>query len=107
MSSPVKKVKPLGFVWETSDPFLFCVHHEDQFPKGNESMGPAVSLEGRNIGDDFIIKVKSYNGTHISIDYVKTIDSFAKQVIDPDNTTDVSLLSYRFAKYLETEKKTI
>ncbi|MEN9983928.1 MAG: hypothetical protein RI918_1897, partial [Pseudomonadota bacterium] len=38
------------------DPFLFCVHHEDNFPKGNEVMGPAVPLSGRNMGDDFIIK---------------------------------------------------
>ncbi|MCH8330644.1 MAG: pirin family protein, partial [Bacteroidetes bacterium] len=25
----VKKIWPLGFQWKTSDPFLFCVHHED------------------------------------------------------------------------------
>jgi len=54
---PVLSVKPLGFQWETADPFLFCVHHEDHFPKGNEKMEPAASLlEGRQIGDDFIIK---------------------------------------------------
>jgi hypothetical protein len=52
----VKAVKPMGFQWETMDPFLFCVHHEDQYPKGNGSMGPAASLDGRSIGDDFIIK---------------------------------------------------
>lgn len=56
MTNPIKQIKPLGFVWETADPFLFCVHHEDKFPKGNAGMGPAVSLAGRNIGDDFIIK---------------------------------------------------
>ncbi len=67
MSNPILKVKPLGFVWETSDPFLFCVHHEDQFPKGNDMMGPAVSLAGRNIGDDFIIKDgwRMYHGDKI------------------------------------------
>ena len=27
----VKQIKPLGFQWETSDPFIFCVHHEDFF----------------------------------------------------------------------------
>ena len=32
--NPVIKIKPLGFQWETQDPFLFCVHHEDFFPKG-------------------------------------------------------------------------
>jgi redox-sensitive bicupin YhaK (pirin superfamily) len=46
-------VHPLGFQWETSDPFLFCVHHDDAYPAGNEQMGPAASLAGRNIGQDF------------------------------------------------------
>lgn len=49
----VKRVWPLGFQWETSDPFLFCVHHEDFYPKGNVQHGPQASLEGRNIGNDF------------------------------------------------------
>ena len=53
MSSKIKTVKQLGFVWETSDPFLFCVHHQDAYPKGNGQMGPAASLEGRTIGQDF------------------------------------------------------
>ena len=47
------KIMPLGFPWETKDPFIFCVHHRDEFPKGNDEMGPAVSLAGRNIGQDF------------------------------------------------------
>lgn len=55
-NNPILKTKPLGFVWETADPFLFCVHHEDKFPKGNDQLGPAASLEGRQIGQDFIIK---------------------------------------------------
>lgn len=49
----VLSVKPLGFVWETSDPFLFCVHHDDAYPAGNEQLGPVASLAGRNIGQDF------------------------------------------------------
>jgi redox-sensitive bicupin YhaK (pirin superfamily) len=52
----VINIKPLGFPWETSDPFLFCAHHLDAYPAGNEEMGPATSLEGRNIGMDFTIK---------------------------------------------------
>ena len=52
----IKKIKPLGFQWETQDPFLFCVHHEDFFPKGNDKMGPVGSLEGRDLGQDFMIK---------------------------------------------------
>jgi len=51
--SPVLRIRPLGFQWETADPFLFCVHHQDAYPAGNERMGPAVSLAGRRIGQDF------------------------------------------------------
>ncbi len=43
----------LGFPWQTQDPFLFCVHHDDNYPAGNEHMGPAASLAGRNLGMDF------------------------------------------------------
>jgi redox-sensitive bicupin YhaK (pirin superfamily) len=43
----------LGFPWQTLDPFLFCVHHDDAYPKGNEALGPAASLAGRNLGNDF------------------------------------------------------
>ncbi len=71
--------------------------------------------------DDFIEKIKSYsciapkqqqqqqcsNGSLSEIpqivNIVNTIDSFAKKVIDHDNTVDVSLLSYKLMKYLETE----
>lgn len=62
--SPIIKIKPLGFQWETLDPFLFCVHHEDKFPKGNDVMGPITSMQGRHMGDDFIIKdgFRMYHG---------------------------------------------
>lgn len=52
-NQPIISTKPLGFVWETSDPFLFCVHHLDTFPKGNQQLGPDASLAGREIGQDF------------------------------------------------------
>src|SRR5688500_12678093 len=52
-SDPILNVLPLGFPWATFDPFLFCVHHDDAYPAGNERMGPAASLAGRNIGQDF------------------------------------------------------
>lgn len=51
--SPVLHVEPLGFPWQTADPFLFCVHHNDAYPAGDESMAPKASLRGRNIGSDF------------------------------------------------------
>jgi len=62
--NPVISIKPLGFQWETADPFLFCVHHEDRFPKGNEQMGPVGSMLGRQMGDDFIVKdgYRMYHG---------------------------------------------
>lgn len=60
----IKSTKALGFMWDTADPFLFCVHHEDQFPTGNEVMGPTSSMQGRHLGDDFIIKdgFRMYHG---------------------------------------------
>lgn len=64
----VKRSFPLGFQWETQDPFLFCVHHEDQFPKGNEQMGPDPEyFKGRHMGDDFIIKdgFRMYHGKKV------------------------------------------
>ena len=51
--SPIVRVQPLGFPWETIDPFLFCVHHDDAYPRANEALGPAASLAGRAIGQDF------------------------------------------------------
>lgn len=65
--NPIKNIKPLGFMWDTADPFLFCVHHEDKFPKGNAEMGPVTSMQGRNLGDDFIIKdgFRMYHGKKV------------------------------------------
>ena len=56
MSKSVLNISPLGFPWKTQDPFLFCVYHADDYPKGNEQLGPATSLSGRNLGQDFVIK---------------------------------------------------
>jgi hypothetical protein len=49
----VLQVVPLDFQWPTVDPFLFCVHHDDDYPAGNDKMGPAASLAGRKLGMDF------------------------------------------------------
>ncbi len=52
-SNVVLEVLPLGFPWQTRDPFLFCVHHDDAYPAGNDALGPAAALEGRDLGQDF------------------------------------------------------
>lgn len=50
----VLETLPLGFPWTTTDPFLFCVHHLDHYPAGNEGMGiDSGSLGGRRLGSDF------------------------------------------------------
>jgi redox-sensitive bicupin YhaK (pirin superfamily) len=49
----VSQVVELGFRWPTIDPFLFCAHHDDAYPRSNGRLGPAASLTGRDIGQDF------------------------------------------------------
>ena len=53
MADSVIETAPLGAQWPMIDPFLFCAHHDDVYPPGNEVSGPAVSLEGRELGMDF------------------------------------------------------
>ena len=50
LDDPVIQAVPLGAQWPTIDPFLFCVHHDDAYPAGNERLGPAASLAGRELG---------------------------------------------------------
>lgn len=53
MTSPVLQTVALGPQWPTIDPFLFCAHHDDAYPAGNEVMAPAVPIDDRDIGSDF------------------------------------------------------
>lgn len=56
-NNPIISIKPLGFMWPVSNPFLFCAHHLDDFPEGNAEMAPDKSLlRGRQIGSDFNLK---------------------------------------------------
>lgn len=63
----ISNIKPLAFTWETIDPFVFCVHHLDNYPPGNKSLGPDASLAGRNLGQDFTTKDgwRMYHGKKI------------------------------------------
>jgi redox-sensitive bicupin YhaK (pirin superfamily) len=57
VSSRILAKRPLGVTpvpWETTDPFLFCVHHDDRYPAGEENLAPhADTLRGRRLGQDF------------------------------------------------------
>jgi redox-sensitive bicupin YhaK (pirin superfamily) len=52
----ILSTEALGFPWGTDDPFLFCVHHLDRYPKGNGHYGPDADLSGRDLGQDFANK---------------------------------------------------
>ena len=52
-ADPILRLQSLGLPWPTLDPFLFCVHHDDAYPRGNAEFGPAASLAGRQLGQDF------------------------------------------------------
>jgi len=67
-TNKIIQIKPLESPWETQDPFLFCAYHRDEYPKGDDKMGlPSQELEGRNIGQDFIVKdgFRMYHGNHV------------------------------------------
>ncbi len=67
MDDPVLETAPLGAQWATIDPFLFCVHHVDMYPAGNDTMGPAASLAARELGMDFegVDGWRMYHGTTV------------------------------------------
>ncbi len=54
--------------WPTDDPFLFCVHHKDDYPPGNLKMGVDEELlRGRRIGMDFQLRdgFRMYHGDSV------------------------------------------
>ncbi|MGB5927642.1 MAG: pirin family protein, partial [Cyclobacteriaceae bacterium] len=63
----IKQVTRLQNPWSTKDPFLFCVHHLDHYPAGNDNLGPDTSLDGRAIGSDFSGKdgFSMYHGQNV------------------------------------------
>ena len=52
-NSAIIATVPLQQQWPTLDPFLFCAHHDDDYPEGNGALAPSTSLKGRSIGSDF------------------------------------------------------
>jgi hypothetical protein len=41
--NPVIQQRSLGFPWDTIDPFLLCVHHDDAYPRGNAQIEQAFA----------------------------------------------------------------
>jgi len=66
--SKIINIEPLGFPWKTQDPFLFCAHHRDEYPAGNEQMSVEFEqLKGRDVGQDFTLKDgwRMYHGSTV------------------------------------------
>jgi quercetin 2,3-dioxygenase len=67
ISNAIRNSFALEFLWQTSDPFLFCAYHKDKFPKGNDDLGPVSGIEDRQIGSDFVVKdgYRMYHGEKV------------------------------------------
>ncbi len=53
MTKKIIELQKLGFQWKAESPFLIVMHHVDKYPAGNAKLGPATSLSGRQLGQDF------------------------------------------------------
>jgi quercetin 2,3-dioxygenase len=66
--SVIKQLVPIDFQWPTQEPFLFCVHHHDFYPVGNQNRGvESKHFAGRSMGSDFVAKdgFRLYHGSEI------------------------------------------
>jgi redox-sensitive bicupin YhaK (pirin superfamily) len=64
----IKKVTTIDLQWPTQEPFLFCAHHYDFYPAGNDKQGLSPShFAERNMGSDFEGKdgFRLYHGAEI------------------------------------------
>ena len=46
---PVLQEVPLGAQWPTVDPFLFCAHHLDRYPAGDDRLGWDLDLFPKSV----------------------------------------------------------
>lgn len=64
----IKHISPIEFHWPTQEPFLFCAHHNDHYPAGNDKLGlNSTHFAGRDMGSDFHEKdgFRLYHGAEI------------------------------------------
>ncbi|MBL7665191.1 MAG: pirin family protein [Bacteriovoracaceae bacterium] len=64
----IKQSAPIDFHWPTQEPFLFCAHHYDHYPAGNQNLGlDPVHFAGRQMGADFQVKdgFRLYHGAEV------------------------------------------
>lgn len=64
----IKSKTPIDFQWPVQEPFLFCVHHNDLYPKGigSGAIDPKY-FKGRDMGQDFQVKdgFRLYHGNTV------------------------------------------
>ncbi len=66
--SMIQHLEPIDLHWPTQDPFLFCAHHFDHYPAGDDQFGvKPTHFIGRNLGADFQEKdgFRLYHGREI------------------------------------------
>lgn len=64
----IKQQTPIDLHWPTQEPFLFCAHHFDHYPAGNDKLGlNPTHFAGRHMGSDFEEKdgFRLYHGAEI------------------------------------------
>lgn len=64
----IKQIVPIDLHWPTQEPFLFCAHHLDHYPRGNQHQAlDAKYFSGRQIGSDFEEKdgFRLYHGKEV------------------------------------------
>jgi len=94
-AAPILQISPLGFPWETIDPFLFCDYHDDAYPRGNAQFGPDASLAGRKLGEDFAGKDgwRMYHGLQVPGSVAP-----APRIRDRDDRSQGTDRPFRFAR---------